>query len=122
MGRDREGSESENAIDLVIRFLKTMEARDLQSAEAMMAPEATITFPGGTSFSSQRDMVKFSRGRYKWVKKTFDQVDVHDEDDIQVVYVIGTLYGVNRHDVHFCKSLTEYVIPYDQSTETGCSP
>jgi len=78
-----------------------MEARDLDTAETMMAPGARITFPGGKLFSSQREMVEASRGRYRWVKKTFDQVDVHDAGQTQVVYVMGTLYGLNRHGLPF---------------------
>jgi hypothetical protein len=88
--------ESEDAVDMVKRFLRTMEARDLETAETMMAPGAKITFPGGKLFSSQREMVKASRGRYQWIKKTFDQVDVRNAGRTQVVYVIGTLYGLNR--------------------------
>ena len=86
---------------LVKRFLRAMEGRDLETAEALMAPGARITFPGNKVFSSQREMVEASRGRYQWVKKTFDQVDAFAEDDGQVVYVMGTLYGVNRHGVSF---------------------
>ena len=78
-----------------------MEARDLERAEAMMAPEAKITFPGGKEFSSQREMVVSSRGRYQWVKKTFDHIDVQKVGEADVVYVIGTLYGVNNSGVSF---------------------
>jgi hypothetical protein len=85
----------------VKHFLRTMEARDLETAEAMMAPGARITFPGGKVYSSQREMVEASRGRYQWVKKTFDRVDSFTEDDGQVVYVMGTLHGVNRHGLPF---------------------
>jgi hypothetical protein len=89
------------AEDLVKRFLRAMEARDLEAAEAMMAPGARITFPGGKIFSSQREMVEASRGRYQWVKKTFDRVDSFAGDDGQVVYVMGTLHGMNRHGLSF---------------------
>lgn len=92
---------SEQAEAFVKRFLRTMEARDLEAAEAMMAPGARITFPGGKVYSSQREMVEASRGRYQWVKKTFDRVDSFTEDDGQVVYVMGTLHGVNRHGLPF---------------------
>jgi hypothetical protein len=92
---------SEQAEAFVKRFLRTMEARDLETAEAMMAPGARITFPGGKVYSSQREMVEASRGRYQWVKKTFDRVDSFTEDDGQVVYVMGTLHGVNRHGLPF---------------------
>lgn len=91
----------EEAIQLVKRFLRSMEERDLETAEAMMAPGAKIIFPGGKRFSSQREMVEASRGRYQWVKKTFELVDVNQANDSQVVYVLGTLYGVNRHGVPF---------------------
>lgn len=91
----------EEAEAFVKRFLRTIEARDLEAAEAMMAPGAQITFPGGKFFSSQREMVEASRGRYQWVKKTFDRIDSFTGDDGQVVYVMGTLYGVNRHSQPF---------------------
>lgn len=91
----------EEAEAFVKRFLRTMEARDLEAAEAMMAPGAQITFPGGKVFSSQREMVEASRGRYQWVKKTFDRIDSFTGDDGQVVYVMGTLHGLNRHGLPF---------------------
>jgi hypothetical protein len=93
--------ENEEAVNLVTHFLRRMEARDLDGAESMMAPGAKITFPGGKQFSSQREMVEASRGRYQWVKKRFDQVDVYREGQTGIVYVIGTLYGLNRQGVSF---------------------
>lgn len=91
----------EQAELLVTRFLRLMEARDLAAAEAMMAPKARITFPGGKVFASQAEMVEASRGRYQWVKKRFDQIDTFAQGDRQIVYVSGSLYGVNRHGVPF---------------------
>ncbi len=91
----------EEAINLVKRFLRTIEARELRAAEEMMAPGAEIIFPGGKHFASQREMVEASRERYQWVKKTFDLADANQGDDGQVVYVMGTLYGLNRHGVPF---------------------
>jgi hypothetical protein len=89
------------AIDLVKRFLQTMEVRDLATAEAMMAPGARITFPGGIQFTSQRQMVEASQERYQWIKKTFDEWDTFTSGESQVVYVRGFLYGVNCHGVPF---------------------
>ena len=86
---------------MVKRFLRMMEARELEAAEAMMAPGAKITFPGGKLYSSQSEMVKASHGRYQWVKKTFDRAESYQAGDDQVVYVMGDLYGVNRHGVPF---------------------
>lgn len=91
----------EEATQLVKRFLRTMEERDLETAEAMMTPEAEIIFPGGKHFSNQRGMVEASRDRYQWVKKSFDRIDACHAGDSQVVYVLGTLHGVNRHGIPF---------------------
>lgn len=92
----------ETAVDLIQRFLRTMEARDLDAAEAMMAPGALIIFPGGKVYNSQREMVAAARGRYQWVKKTFDQIDhFRGNNGVETVYIRGTLYGVNNQGVAF---------------------
>jgi len=93
--------DSNEAIELVINFLRSIEARDLETAEAMMAPSAKITFPGNKIFSSQHDVVEFSRDRYRWIKKTFDKIENLFLDNTWIVYVMGTLYGINRHGIHF---------------------
>jgi len=93
--------DGEEAIGLVKGFLRAMEARDLETAEAMMGPGERITFPGGKVFASQGEMVEASRGRYEWVKKTFEQADSFARGDERVVYVMGALYGVNGHGVAF---------------------
>jgi ketosteroid isomerase-like protein len=91
-----------NVIELIQQFLRTMEARDLDTAEAMMAPEARLIFPGGKVYHSQHEMVESAKGRYQWVKKTFDRTDhFKTADGSDIVYVMGTLYGVNRHGVPF---------------------
>lgn len=91
----------EEAEALVTRFLRLMEDRDLVAAEAMMATEVQITFPGGKVFASQSEMVEASHGRYQWVKKRFEKIDSFDQAGRQIVYVSGTLYGVNRHGIPF---------------------
>lgn len=93
--------EGEEAINLVTDFLRMMEARDLDGAERFMAPEAKITFPGGKQFVNQHEMVAASRGRYQWVKKKFDQIDFYDDGQAGIVYVMGTLYGVNQQGFSF---------------------
>ena len=92
---------AEEAINLVKRFLQLMEARDLTAAEALMSPQASITFPGNKRFASQNEMVAASRDRYQWVKKTFDHAEALISEDRQIVYLRGTLYGVNRHGASF---------------------
>lgn len=91
-----------SAIDLVQTFLRTMEARDLDKAQAMMADDARIIFPNGKEFASQQEMVESAKGRYQWVKKTFDEIDhISREDGSELVYIMGTLYGVNNHGIAF---------------------
>lgn len=88
--------------ELIQAFLRTMEARDLDAAERMMAEGAVFTFPGGKVFASQREMVLVAKGRYQWVKKTFDRIDVvTGKGGTDVVYIMGTLYGINRYGVEF---------------------
>ena len=86
---------------LVERFLRLMEKRDLAAAEALMAPGATIVFPGGKRFANQRDMVEAARGRYQWVEKHFACIDTMQQDGDTIVYVLGTLHGLNNHGVPF---------------------
>jgi hypothetical protein len=91
----------DEAVSLVNRFLQKMEERDLATAEPMMAPNATITFPGSRSYATQAEMVAASKGRYLWVKKSIELVDCLSEDKGHTVYIMGTLYGVNRHGLPF---------------------
>ncbi len=86
---------------LVIRFLRAMETRDLDAAQAMMASGARIVFPGGRVFSSQAEMVAAAQGRYRWVRKTFDHLESFVSGDQTIVFVTGSLYGVNNHGVEF---------------------
>ena len=91
-----------SAVELIQTFLRTMEARDLDAAERMIAPDAKIIFPGGKVFANQREMVEAARTRYQWIKKTFDTMDHAVRDDgTEIVYIMGTLYGVNNFDASF---------------------
>ena len=93
--------DAEEAKTLVTWFLRLMEARELAAAAALMAPNPVIIFPGGKQFASQEELVAASKGRYRWGKKTFERLDVCQDGADTVVYVMGTLYGVNRHGVSF---------------------
>lgn len=109
-----------SAVELIQTFLRTMEARHLDEAEAMMAPDAIIVFPGGKVFSSQREMVAGAKGRYQWVKKTFDQIDHHTRaDGAEVVYIMGTLYGLNNHNAMFegVRYIDRFVVSDGKITE-----
>lgn len=91
----------EQAKLLVVDFLRLMEARDLAQAEALMAPDAQITFPGDRRFASQREVAAASAGRYQWIKKRFEDIEAFPADEAIIVYVRGTLYGLNLNDLPF---------------------
>ncbi len=98
---DRNPPGTDDAIELVQRFLRLLEARDLDAAGRYLAEGVTITFPGGRTFTNLDDQVASSAGRFRGVTKTFDQFDVSEpapdaEDGAgreHVVYVFGTLAG-----------------------------
>lgn len=75
--------------DTVTRFLRVMEARDLDAATAMLAPDFTMVFPGGVEMRRLEDLVAWSRTRYARVVKTFDRIDRAGS----AIWVSGTLAG-----------------------------
>ena len=40
-------------------------------------------------------------GRYKWIKKKFEHIEAFEQGDAFVVYIRGTLYGVNLKNISF---------------------
>jgi hypothetical protein len=79
----------ESAADIVTRFLRRMEARDLDGAAAHLAPGFRMVFPGGREMERLEDLVAWSRDRYRFVKKTFDRVEAAGS----AVWVSGMLSG-----------------------------
>lgn len=74
---------------IVTRFLRLMEARDLAAAQAMLAPEFVMVFPGGVTMTRLEDLVGWSRTRYAHVIKTFNRIECTEG----AVWVSGTLAG-----------------------------
>lgn len=90
------------AAEMIVRFLRAVEAREIEVAEKMMVKGALIVFPNGKVFANQRAMVDVAKDRYQWIKKTFDKIDDFESSDgSHVVYVMGTLYGCNRYGIEF---------------------
>jgi len=81
------------AVARVKEFLRLVEARKLDEAAMYLAPDVTITFPGGRRFSSLDQQVASSAGRFRSVRKAFETFDVVAGDDAVVVYAFGTLEG-----------------------------
>ena len=82
-----------SASRMVAAYLRTMEARDLDGARAMLAPGFTMTFPGNRRYTKLEDLIEGSMGRYRNVRKVFERFDEAESPDGTVVYSIGTLTG-----------------------------
>ena len=65
-----------NAIETVTRYLRLVEERRLDEASRYLAPDPVIVFPGGRRFSDLDGQVASSRGRFRRVTKTIQQLDV----------------------------------------------
>ena len=74
---------------VVRRYLDAMEARDLDTARACLAPGFTMTFPGGVTMTTPEELIAWAAPRYRFVVKTHDGVDALGG----VVYCRGTLRG-----------------------------
>ena len=82
-----------DAAALVRRFLDHMEARDLAAASALLAPDFTMTFPGGVRMTRLEDLVAWAQDRYRFVRKSYDRFDLAPGPDGAIVYCFGTLAG-----------------------------
>ncbi|MBF9058488.1 tautomerase [Rhodobacterales bacterium HKCCSP123] len=78
---------------LVLDYLARMEARDIDAAQAMLAPDFTMTFPGTAPMTALSELIDWARGRYRFVKKTYDTVEAFHAHGATVVYARGTLSG-----------------------------
>ncbi len=88
-------------ISLIRCYLEATEGRRLEEAQGYLAPGAEIVFPGGR-YRSLPEMVAAAAGRYRWVKKAYDEWDVAPRGDgTTIVISTGTLSGgePSRHPV-----------------------
>jgi hypothetical protein len=79
--------------DIVRSFLTAIGARDVKAAEALIAPDFAMVFPGNRRHRSLHDLFASSNMRYRKVGKTIVGVDVLDRADGTVVYCYGVLHG-----------------------------
>jgi SnoaL-like domain len=79
--------------DIARAFLAAIEARDLQAAEALVAPGFTMVFPGNKRHQSLEALFASSNNRYRKVGKKIDGFDALDGPGRAVIYCYGTLYG-----------------------------
>ncbi len=84
---------ADRAVKIVTRFLRLVEQRLLEDASPYLAPDVTLTFPGGRTFHSLEEQVASSAARFRVVRKVFERFDVVEADGSVIVYSIGTLEG-----------------------------
>lgn len=78
---------------IVTAYLEASMVPDPERAAAYMAPEIEIVFTGARVFRHPRGVTAFNAGRYAWVKKRMERLDVVPGDGATTVYSLGTLYG-----------------------------
>ena len=84
---------TETACNTVRAFLAAMEARDLQTAQSMLAADFEMVFPGGHKMTRLEDLVAWAASRYRRVKKNIEHTETLTGTATTTVYVTGTLYG-----------------------------
>lgn len=83
-----------NPAGVVRAYLASMEARDLDAAQAMLAEGFTMTFPGTAPMATLQELIDWAKPRYRFVTKTYDGFDAMQSDgDAALVYCRGTLAG-----------------------------
>lgn len=90
---DAKATESARDAAAVMAYLEASMVPDPETAAGYMAPGIAIVFTGGRVFHHPREVTAFNAGRYAWVKKRMERLDVVPGDGFTTVYSLGTLYG-----------------------------
>lgn len=80
-------------VEIALDFLKALEARDVDTAEAALATGFRMVFPGTKPMATIAELIDWAKDRYRFVKKTVTSTEAFHSDGCAVVYVIGTLSG-----------------------------
>lgn len=94
------------AVEVVLDYLRSMEARDLGAARKHLEDGAVIEFPGSVRMASLEDVVAWAVKRYRNLTKTLEGCDAMLRKHEVVVYCHGRLDGcwldgAEFHDVRF---------------------
>lgn len=79
--------------DIVLAYLSAMEAREIETARAMLGEGFSMTFPGTAPMTSLEELLDWARPRYRYVTKTYEGYDAMPSGDGAVVYCRGALTG-----------------------------
>jgi phenylpyruvate tautomerase PptA (4-oxalocrotonate tautomerase family) len=81
-------------VSLVRNYLTAMEAREIDTARALLAPGFSMTFPGTAPMTTLEELIEWAKPRYNFVTKTYEGFEaVQSPQDAAVVYCRGTLSG-----------------------------
>lgn len=81
------------AEEVVRNFLEAMEARDLARAESFVDERFVMEFPGSGEMSRLSELVAWSAGRYRFVRKRIAAFDICDMGARVTVICHGELDG-----------------------------
>ncbi len=81
------------ASQLVAQFLDCMAARNLEAAQAFLALDFQMVFPGGDTMTQLAELLTWAAPRYRRVAKTDMSFDESWQGDKTVVYCRGMLSG-----------------------------
>ena len=79
---------------LVRDYLAAMEARDLDTAQAMLGEGFTMQFPGSPQMTTLAELIDWAKPRYRFVTKAYDGFDaMQGPMAAAIVYARGRLSG-----------------------------
>ena len=81
-------------IELVRSYLTSMEAREIDTARALLSADFVMTFPGAAPMTTLEQLIAWAKPRYRFVTKTYQGFEaLQSPDEATVVYCRGTLSG-----------------------------
>jgi ketosteroid isomerase-like protein len=79
--------------ETIEQFIRAVNARDADAAQAMLAPGALLVFPGPTVFEKVSDFLAWAGPRYRKASYIYGDMDFLEKDEGTVVYAQGRVEG-----------------------------
>jgi len=84
----------ETARRAIDRFIRAVNARDAEAAQATLAPGALLVFPGPTQFQQVSEFLSWAGPRYRSATYTYGHMDFLEQERSTIVYAQGRVDGV----------------------------
>lgn len=86
---------AKSAAEIVDTYLRTLMIPDPEGARRFISPTLRIRFTGGREMRDPAECAAFNAGRYAWVKKRYERIEVvcGASAEEAIVYSLGTLHG-----------------------------